>query len=78
MTTSRSVTFQDKFMDKRCSFQDVDKWCQKWSQSVDTKLQRFMWTKLNETMLKHGFPKPNSKRFMTDIGQANWNIVRIV
>jgi hypothetical protein len=37
-----------------------------------------MWTKLNETMLKHGFPKPNLKGFMVNNTQANWNIARIV
>jgi hypothetical protein len=24
----------------------------------DTEAQQIMWTKLDETMLKHGFPKP--------------------
>jgi hypothetical protein len=37
-----------------------------------------MWTKLNETMLKHGFPKPNLKGLMVENAQANWNIARIV
>jgi hypothetical protein len=37
-----------------------------------------MWTKLNETMLKHKFPKPNFEGFMVDSAQANWNMVRIV
>ncbi len=37
-----------------------------------------MWTKLNETMLKHKFPKLNFKGFMVDSAQANWNMVRIV
>jgi len=37
-----------------------------------------MWTKLNEMMLKHGFPKPNFKGFMADNAQANWNMVKIV
>jgi len=37
-----------------------------------------MWTKFNETMLKHEFPKPNFKGFMADNAQANWNIIRIV
>ncbi len=32
-----------------------------------------MWTKLNETMLKHRFPKPNF-----DNAQANWNTTKIV
>ncbi len=44
----------------------------------DIEVQRFMWTKLNETMLKHMFPKPNFKGFMVDSAQANWNMVRIV
>jgi hypothetical protein len=33
----------------------------------DTKAQQLMRTKLNEMMLKHGFLKPNFKRFMVDI-----------
>jgi hypothetical protein len=37
-----------------------------------------MWTKLKETMLKHGFPKPNFKGFMANIIQANWNVAIIV
>jgi hypothetical protein len=40
-------------------------------QSKDTKVQHIMWTKLNETMLKHGFPKLNFKGFMVDSAQAN-------
>jgi hypothetical protein len=36
-------------------------------QSKDTEAQRFMWTKLNETMLKHGFLKSNFKGFMANI-----------
>ncbi len=35
-------------------------------QFKDTKAQQIMWTKLNETILKHGFPKPNFKGFMAD------------
>jgi hypothetical protein len=37
-----------------------------------------MGTKLNEIMLKHGFPKSNFKRFMTNNTQANWNAIKIV
>jgi hypothetical protein len=37
-----------------------------------------MWTKLNETMLKQMFPKPNFKGFMIDNTQANWNIIKII
>jgi hypothetical protein len=37
-----------------------------------------MWIKLNETMLKHEFPKPNFIRFMVDNTKANWNVVKIV
>jgi hypothetical protein len=37
-----------------------------------------MWTKLNEMMLKHMFPKPNFKGFMANIAQANWNAIKIV
>jgi hypothetical protein len=37
----------------------------------DTKVQRFMWTKLNEMMLKHKFLKPNFKGFMGDNAQNN-------
>jgi len=47
-------------------------------QIEDTEVQQFMWTKLNETMLKHRFPKPNFKEFMVDSAQANWNVVRII
>jgi len=32
----------------------------------DIEVQRLMWTKLNEMMLKHEFPKPNFKGFMAD------------
>jgi hypothetical protein len=34
-----------------------------------------MWKKLNETMLKHRFPKPNFKGFMVNNAQANWNVI---
>ncbi len=34
-----------------------------------------MWTKLNETMLKRGFSKPNFKGFMAHSPQANWNTI---
>jgi hypothetical protein len=37
-----------------------------------------MWTKLNETMLKHRFPKLNFQGFMGDSAQANWNSIKIV
>jgi len=37
-----------------------------------------MWTKLNDTMQKHDFPKPNFKGFMVDSAQANWNTIKIV
>jgi len=47
-------------------------------QFEDIEIQQLMWTKLNETMLKHGFWKPNFKGFMADIAQTNWNVVRIV
>jgi len=47
-------------------------------QSKDTKAQQVMWTKLNDTMQKHDFQKPNFKGFMVDSAQANWNAVRIV
>ncbi len=40
-------------------------------QSEDTKAQKIMWTKLNETMLKHKFPKSNFKEFMVNSAQAN-------
>ncbi len=35
-------------------------------QFKDIKAQQIMWTKLNETMLKNKFPKPNFKGFMVD------------
>jgi hypothetical protein len=37
-----------------------------------------MWTKLNETMLKHKFPKLDFKGFMVDKTQTNWNVVIII
>ncbi len=37
-----------------------------------------MWTKFNEIMLKHGFPKPKFKGFMANNTQANWNAIKIV
>lgn len=37
-----------------------------------------MWTKFNETMVKHYYRKPNFKGFITDNAQANWNVVRII
>jgi hypothetical protein len=46
--------------------------------SNDTQAQQLMWTKLNEMMSKHRFPKPNFKGFMTDNAQANWNTIRII
>jgi hypothetical protein len=33
-------------------------------QFEDIKAQQIMWTKLNEMLLKHGFPKSNFKGFM--------------
>jgi len=39
--------------------------------SKDTEAQQIMWTKLNETMLKNGFPKPKFKGFMANNTQAN-------
>ncbi len=47
-------------------------------QFEDTKVQQIMWTKLNETMLKHGFPKPNFKGFMANGAEANWNAIKII
>jgi hypothetical protein len=35
-------------------------------QYVDIEAQQLMWKKLNETMMKHGFLKPNFKGFMAD------------
>jgi hypothetical protein len=37
-----------------------------------------MWTKFNETMVKHTSPKPNLKGFIVDIVQANWNAFKII
>jgi hypothetical protein len=37
-----------------------------------------MWTKLNETMVKHIYPIPNFKGFMVDNVEANWNFVIII
>jgi len=36
-----------------------------------SKLNKSCGQKLNETMLKHGFPKLNFKGFMIDNAQAN-------
>ncbi len=47
-------------------------------QSKDTEAQQVMWTKLNDTMLKHMFLKSNFKVFMVDNAQANWNAIIIV
>jgi hypothetical protein len=47
-------------------------------QSKDTEAQRLMWTRLNETILKHGFLKPNFKGFMANSTQANWNVIKII
>ncbi len=44
-------------------------------QFEDTKVGQFMWTKFNEMILKHGFPKPNFKGFIVHNTQANWNVV---
>jgi hypothetical protein len=40
-------------------------------QFKDIEVQRIMWTKLNEMMLKHRFLKPNFKEFMVNSAQAN-------
>jgi hypothetical protein len=40
-------------------------------QFENIKVQQLIWTKLNETMLKHGFPKLNFKGFMANNAQAN-------
>jgi len=40
-------------------------------QSKHIKVQSIMWKKLNNTMFKHEFPKPNFKGFMVDNMQAN-------
>jgi len=52
-------------------------------QFEDTKTQQIMWTKLNEMMLKHKFPKPNFKGFMansttTHYGFFYWSKKRIL
>jgi len=47
-------------------------------QFEDTKAQQIIWIKLNETMLKHGFPKPNFEGFMVDSAQTNWNMINII
>ncbi len=40
--------------------------------------QRIMWKKLNVTMMKHMFSKPNFKGFMANNAQVNWNVVKVV
>jgi hypothetical protein len=47
-------------------------------QSKGLEVQQVMWTKLNDTMLKHMFLKSNFKGFTVDNAQANWNMVIIV
>jgi hypothetical protein len=47
-------------------------------QFEDMKAQQVMWTKLNDTLQKHDFPKSNFKGFMVDSVQANWNTIRFV
>jgi hypothetical protein len=37
-----------------------------------------MWTKLNVTMMKHIFLKPNFKGFMANSAQVNWNAIKMV
>jgi hypothetical protein len=46
-------------------------------QFKDTEAQQVMWTKLNDMMQKHNFPKLIFKGFMSDNAQANWNTMRI-
>ncbi len=38
--------------------------CDRYFENI--KVQQLMWIKLNEMMLKHGFPKPNFKGFMAN------------
>jgi hypothetical protein len=47
-------------------------------QFENIRVQWLMWTKLNEMMSKHRFPKPNFKGFMANNTQAKWNVVKIV
>ncbi len=35
-------------------------------QSKDNQMQHIIWTKFNDTMVKHKYPKPNFKGFMVD------------
>jgi hypothetical protein len=43
--------------------------CDMWFE--DTKAQQVMWTKLNDMMQKHDFPKSNFKGFMASNARAN-------
>ncbi len=45
--------------------------------SKDKEVQQVMWTKLNDTMLKHKVLKLNFKGFMVDNAQATWNMIII-
>ncbi len=36
MTTSKNVVSLDKFLDKRCFFQNIHKWCGEWKKSCHT------------------------------------------
>jgi hypothetical protein len=47
-------------------------------QFEEAEAQRVMWTKLNVTMMKHRFYKPNFKGFMANNTQFNWNAVKMV
>ncbi len=47
-------------------------------QYEDMEFQQVMWTKLNDMMLKHNFPKSKFKGFMANNAQSNQNVVIIV
>ncbi len=47
-------------------------------QFEDIEAQQIKWTKFTKIMLKHGFTKPNFKRFMVNNIQTNWNAIKIV
>ncbi len=47
-------------------------------QFEEMEAQQIMWTKLNDMMQKHDFPKPNFKIFMANSAQTYWNAIIII
>jgi hypothetical protein len=47
-------------------------------QFEEAEAQQVMWTKLNVTMMKHRFYKPNFEGFMANNAQVHWNAIKVV